>query len=108
MRPPGYIPGERARAGAHGVGGPVDRLVPRRRVAVPGFRIEAANVGTHADAGAPRRMREYTHETVAGVRIHARRAERITTNGILGGAVRNLVRLGDSAAVPVARRWISD
>ena len=76
--------------------------------AVPGLGVEPADVLARTHAGVARRVREHAHEAVAGGEVDAGRAEGIAAHGVLGRAVRDVVRLGDRAAEPVARRRVLD
>jgi hypothetical protein len=108
MRAPRDVPEERARPGGHRHRGPVDGLVPDGGAAIPGFRIEAANVGARTDALSPRGVRQHAHEAVAIVHGDVRIVEGLAADRILRGAVGHLVRLGDGAAEPVAGRRVLD
>ena len=108
VRPPRDVPGEGLRSRAHGVGRPVDGLIPDRRRAVPGLGVEPADVLARPHTGAPGGVGQHAHEAVAGGEVDARPAEGIAAHRVLGGAVRDVIGLGDGAAEPVARGRLLD
>lgn len=100
MAAPGPVPGKRLWPCRHRGRWPVQGNVPRGLHSLPGFAVEAADMGgKRRGLGAPPRMRNHAHEIVAG---HGEYGEGRFAKLVLRGFRRDLIGLGYQAAIPIA------
>ncbi len=103
VRSPGNVPGDRVGTRAHRNGRPVYRRVPGSGGALPGFAVEAADVGGGFHHLTALRVAQHAHKGIAGRGVADAVEGRVTDCGIRTFAPGGHIGLGLHTAQLIAR-----